>query len=60
MYVEGGAEILNYIGFVMNIMLWNLLSLLDLDGLDMWWGWKKVILQRKSFVLNQEEVEIEE
>lgn len=60
MYVEEGAETLNYIGFVMNIMLWNSLKFLDLDELDMWWGWNKVILQRKSCVLNQEEMEIEE
>jgi hypothetical protein len=29
----------------------------DLDGLDMWWGWKKVVLPSKSFVPNQEEME---
>jgi hypothetical protein len=31
----------------------------DLDELDMWWGWKKAILPRKSFVPNQEEMETE-
>ena len=43
----------------MEMMMWNLQSLIDLDGIDVWWGWKKVILQRKSFVLNQEEMEVE-
>jgi len=28
MNVEGGAETLNYFGFVMNTMLWNSLSLI--------------------------------
>ena len=38
---------------------YDLLSLEDLDELDMWWGWKKAILPRKSFVPNQEEMEME-
>ena len=44
----------------MNMMMCNVLGLVDLHGLDMCWGWKKVILQRKSFVPNQEEMEIGE
>ena len=35
------------------------INLVDFNKLDMYWGWKKVTLQRKSFVLNQEHVETE-
>jgi hypothetical protein len=56
--VWDGANNLKYISFMINMMLWNVLSLVELHGLDMSGGWKKVILQRKSFVSNQEEMEI--
>jgi hypothetical protein len=44
---------------MMNKVLENLLSLVELDGLDMWWGLQKVIMQTKSFVTNQDKMEIE-
>ena len=56
----GDAEnALGYVIFMMD-MMWNILSLVDLHGLDMCWGWKEVILHRKSFVPNQEEMEMGE
>ena len=55
MDVSGGAKPLKYTSFIMN-MTWNV----DLHGLEICWGWKKVILQqRKSFVLEEEEKQIE-
>ena len=41
-------------------MEWNVLKLVDLDGLDTWWGRRNVTLQRMSFVLNHKEMETEE
>ena len=35
MDVVGGAKLLKYIRFMMKMVLGNLLSLVDLDGLDM-------------------------
>jgi hypothetical protein len=41
MDVGGGAK-------TSRLMVRKVLSLVDFRGLDMCWGWKKVILQRKS------------
>jgi len=59
MDVGGGAKFLKYIRLMMNKVLENWLSLVDLDGLDMRWGLQKVIMQTKSFVTNQDKTEIE-
>jgi hypothetical protein len=44
---------------MMNKVSENWLSLVDLDGLDMWWGLQKVIMQTKSFGTNQDKMGIE-
>jgi len=58
MDVGGGAKTPKYISLMMNAMLCILLSLVDSDGLDRWRGCKEVALQRNSFALKEEEMEI--
>jgi hypothetical protein len=59
MLTRKGAKSLKYVSFKMNMMFWDLLSLVDLDALYTGYGWRKVILQVKSFVLNRKELETE-
>ena len=47
MDVGQSAKTLKYTSYVLNMTLRNLLNLVDLDALDMWWGWKKATLCSK-------------
>jgi len=58
MDVGGGAKNLKYTSLMMNMTLCILWCLVDLDGLDRWWGQKEVALQRNSFALKEKEIEI--